>query len=657
MRVLAVAAILIAVTLSGCASTGGAEDEASTQSVALGPIDAKGAALNITEEGAQLVFARVQLPFTHTFPTPAGATMVRLTADPLDASTISVSLSNDDTGRRRCNQQPVVGFGQTLLGERTCSTITALDAPGTNYTARASGTGLATVTIDFFTKPVDGFAGQLNLDQLSQATYELLPTQYLRVPSFDGTDLWVEVTLPKGEGPWPTVIASSPYNGESGRGQTPAMWTYWTQDWAMRGYAAVNVDVRGYGMSGGCVEVWGENEQRDQKFIVDWVAGQDWSDGNVGFYGQSYVGTTPVAAAVQAPKALKAIIAVAPVINSYEDWHYGGVPNGEGVLSPVAYQGLTAAPGAPETQNTDITGYLTHAASGICDPSLLPRANSPTAEYNEFYEERDFKKRAHLVEAATLFTEGFEDANVKSAMIPGWFNEITAPKLGVFGHWLHQHPARMDQEVLFVGWMDQYVKGKDIGFDRLPPVIVNAENDFHRTGDAWPLIDATTVEFPVAGDVDLNPIPDSPITVYDDAIEFSYEVADPLPVIAPSLRIKGTLDGENGFVHADLYEVFADGGHRLLTWGRMNLALRDGYDNYQPLTPGQSFEAELPFRPTEHIVAGGSELRLVIRGVVAGEAVGLAQPQAAILHMEDSALVIPTVDISEYETTPLSARP
>ena len=39
--------------------------------------------------------------------------------------------------------------------------------------------------------------------------FELEPTESLRLPSFDGVDLYVEVTLPKGPGPWPTIGSSS----------------------------------------------------------------------------------------------------------------------------------------------------------------------------------------------------------------------------------------------------------------------------------------------------------------------------------------------------------------------------------------------------------------------------------------------------------------
>ncbi len=676
MRALVALSLLIPL-LSGCVSESAPEaDSVQTASLDIQEVPAD-ATLEQTFEKATLVWDAIELPFEHTFPLPEGATMVRLLADPGDA-TVGVSMWHEDTGRRRCNQQSVVGFGQTLLGERSCSSITALDPPGTEWTVRATGAPTADVRIEFLARPVDGFAGQLDLSQLSHATHELQPTTYGYVPSFDGTLLWTEVTLPEGDGPWPTVIASSPYNGEANRGQVPAMWTYWTQDWAKRGYAAVNVDVRGYGVSGGCVEVWGENEQKDQAFIVDWVSKQPWSDGNVGFYGQSYVGTTPVAAAVQAPEALKAIIAVAPVINAYEDWHYGGVPNGESSLSPVAYQVLTDPPAVPDGQRTDLDSILRSTTNGICDPSLLPRANDPRAVYNEFYEERDFKKRAGDVTAAVLFTEGFEDANVKSAMIPGWFNELQGPKLRVFGHWLHQHPARMDQEVLFLGWMDQYVKGRDLGFDRLPSVVVNADAEHHRMTDSWPSEEATEyrlgtdlaagvlVEGDGSGDALVDLVPAGSTVAPGQApdrdterVVLTFPVADDLPVIAPTLELAGTLNGENAFVYAELVEQFADGGQRVLTWGMLNLALRNGYDTYEPLTPAAPFTGTLPFRPTEHIVAAGSTLVLTIQGAQAGQAVGLAQPQPGALELDGggTTLVVPTVPMEAYEAMPVSALP
>lgn len=692
MRGLGTVLILLTTVLAGC--IGGGSDDADRDALATlrdHLVLPEGAEL--LEEDGHLValFETAESPFRTVFQVPEGATMVRFVADPGEGFTVGVSMNHNGTDRRRCNQQTVIDLQQPLTGPRSCSSLTAIDPPGTEWVARASGPATFDARIEFHPGPVDGPAALLDLSQLSHATHDLQPTDGFYVESFDGTPLWAEVTLPEGEGPWPTVIAASPYNGQQdrlpdpgaegsvGAGEgSPAMWGYWTQDYAKRGYAAVNVDVRGFGKSGGCVEVWGVNEQRDQAFIVDWVADQAWSDGKVGFYGQSYVGTTPVAAAVQTPEALKAIIAVAPVIDAYFDWHYGGVPNGESSLSPVAYQVLTDDPSQwaaygeedPEGFATDLPTILEYSAKGMCDPTLVPLANDPRAIHGDYYDERDFGARAGDVEAAVLYTQGFEDANVKSAMIPDWFNDIQAPKLGVFGHWLHQHPARMDAEVLFLGWMDQYVKGKDLGFEKLPQALISVDESTHRVDDGWPPQGAPETAFGLAfpdgladegsgsGDIPLLPL--APGVLDGEAFTFRSEpLADTTPLVDPALTLAGTLVGENGMVHATLREQAADGSSRMLTYGMFNLAMKDGYDTYAPPTPGMPFTAELPFRETEHLLTAGSTLVLEVRAVEAGESTGAAQPQPGLLMIDGagSALHFASPPLEDYTAIPLTALP
>jgi putative CocE/NonD family hydrolase len=51
-----------------------------------------------------------------------------------------------------------------------------------------------------------------------------------------------------------------------------------------------------------------EHDGTDAAALIDWIAGQPWSDGRVGMYGGSYEGFTQWAAAKQMPKALKTMI-------------------------------------------------------------------------------------------------------------------------------------------------------------------------------------------------------------------------------------------------------------------------------------------------------------------------------------------------------------
>ncbi|MEA3202559.1 MAG: hypothetical protein QOI63_225 [Thermoplasmata archaeon] len=688
MRAALLLAALTLPLLAGCLQAPAPAATPALPPIALGDVKLpEGAVAQAIEGGIALVWKGAALPFTNKVTLPQHATMVRLMADPGATGTINLGMSSVESGRRRCNNPTVQDFDHPLTGPKSCSYLAALDPVGAVWKVAAFGTGKADVRVEFLAKPLDGLAARLDLSQLSLPTHRLQATTTEFVPSFDGTRLRVEVTLPEGAGPWPTILESSPYH-DDGKRADPASYAYFVHDWAARGYAVAVADVRGFGDSGGCVEVWGPNEQKDQAFLVEWAAQQPWSDGRIGFYGQSYVATTPVEAAVQAPPHLKAIIAVAPVVRNYDDWHFGGVPNGENLLSPAEYAILTdgaiggAAAGTAPTVR-DPAQMIANLGNGPCDPADLARPNDPRALFDAYYVERDFAARAKDIKAAVLYTHGFEDANVKAQMIPDWFNAIAAPKLGLFGHWLHQHPPRMDQEVLFLGWMDQYVKGKPVGMEKLPKADVVVDAATHRETSAWPSPEATALtlwpSFPGhaltsqpkdaqdQGDLLLDASGGALGTVTGAAGPASITLdgdalAAPLALSGNGvLRVKGTLDGAaNGYLAAYLYERTAGGDH-LITWGEVNLAHNADHTTYTPVKPGDVVTTDLPLRPTEHVFAAGSTLRLVLRGVVPADATdpyGVGGVRFTFMGGADGVkLTLPTLPLSEFQPIPVTATP
>ena len=673
--------VVLALLSAGCVVPGLTQNEL--------PVDLRldavpeGAVVESVEGGLRLVFDAVDLPFERDITIPPGTTLVRATGIVAEGSGVSVSMRHADTLRRRCNFAPLDAWDAPVLGRGSCTGVTLVDALPAVWQVRAfSPDATGRVEVELLATPLDGALARLDVSQLSKREHELEPTKVLKVPSFDGTPLHVEVTLPKGPGPWPTILASSPYNHDDRLASgMPAMWSYFTRDWAERGYAVVNADVRGYGFSEGCVEVWGPNEQADQVFLVEWVAKQEWSDGNVGFYGQSYVGTTPVEAAVNGPEALKAIIAVAPVTDAYNDWHFGGVPNGEGSGSPVAYYQTGAGMPFPPLGSTEPADYAwliestpyfaQRADNGFCDPTVLARPNDPRALYNDFFAERNFSARAGDVRAAVLYTEGFEDANVKSALIPDWFNAITAPKLGLFGHWVHQHPTRADNEALFLLWLDQHVKGKPVGFETLPSVRVVTNDGRERVADAWPPLapevaslhldpvrgrlaaeeasgSATLVMDPIRGALPLS-LGDAPLLTTRLVME-SEPLAAPLHLAGSAVvSVEATLQrAQNAYVAAYLRET-ADGETRLVAWGMFNLAHRQGHDRYVPVTPGERLHFGIPLLPTEYVFAEGAVLSLELRGAAVADwaLTPPTEPGALDVHAKGSTLRFPLAEGGE----------
>lgn len=647
------ALVLIAPGLTGC--LGSDEDLGETGAAGAGGLQLDrvppGATLERTDDGLKLVWEELELPLDQEIEIPEGTTMVRITAELGQDQLPFVHLSNADTERRRCNVPYFQdGWFELTTGTMSCAGLAVVDQLPANWTATVSAppttdpvTGETEhpvadlVTVELIDRPLDGIAAEVDLANLSMPTHDLQEPEQVTIESFDGTELYAEVTVPEGQGPWPVIISSSPYNGPAHSQGQPSMWEYFVQDWAQRGYAVVSADVRGTGRSAGCMEVWGPNEQQDQKVLVDWAAEQGWSDGNVGFYGQSYVGTTPVEAAVQTPEALKAIIAVAPVINAYDDWHFGGVPNGENALSPAAYQATTGGTSDLETQDP-LQGAI-QAANGLCDPTLAARANDPRAVYDGFYEVRNFSQRAENVEAAVLYTHGFEDVNVKSAMAVPFFNDVDAPKLGLLGHWVHQHPVRADQELMFLAWMDHHVKGKDMGLSDLPAADIVVGDGTHRTAEAWPPEDPNhTNLYPdlAAGELAREPTDGSATILLDSSglwtgttgggdLVLETEVIRPIHLAGTaSLDLVAELQGTgNAHVAAFLYDEGPDGTD-LVTFGMANLAHRNGHDSYEPVAPGETVEMGLPFLPTERVLEPGHTLRLVLRATHSDDWAGLA---------------------------------
>ena len=137
------------------------------------------------------------------------------------------------------------------------------------------------------------------------------------VTASDGVRLAVDVVLPAGytgEGDTPTafpvIFRYTPYHRTSINPETGEVPVAPYQFFLSRGYAYVAADMRGSGASFGWNDVMTSMMVEDAGTIVDWIAAQPWSDGNVGMFGGSYEGWSQFATAAAQPEALKAIVPV-----------------------------------------------------------------------------------------------------------------------------------------------------------------------------------------------------------------------------------------------------------------------------------------------------------------------------------------------------------
>ena len=112
-----------------------------------------------------------------------------------------------------------------------------------------------------------------------------------------------------------------------------------------RGYTWVQVDLRGFGGSSGCLDWGGPGEQADVKAAVEWAAAQPWSTGKVGMYGKSYDGVTGLIGIAQQPQGLAAVVAQEPVYDLYRYLYTNRVRFTNSLATPALYDAIAGTPG------------------------------------------------------------------------------------------------------------------------------------------------------------------------------------------------------------------------------------------------------------------------------------------------------------------------
>lgn len=141
----------------------------------------------------------------------------------------------------------------------------------------------------------------------SPAQYRLRTIRDVLSPMRDGVLLAMDLLRPDAPGRFPVILVRTPYNKVAYRSSRSSSFQ---EDLARRGYIVAVQDCRGRFNSDGTFDPY-RQEHADGFDTIEWLAAQDWCDGNIGMIGRSYTGQTQWFAASHAPKALKAIVPMA----------------------------------------------------------------------------------------------------------------------------------------------------------------------------------------------------------------------------------------------------------------------------------------------------------------------------------------------------------
>src|SRR5579871_5228555 len=121
--------------------------------------------------------------------------------------------------------------------------------------------------------------------------YTVSETKGVHIPMRDGVRLSANLILPDDGGPVPAIIVYLPYLKD-----VPWGYERLQHHFAQRGYACLEVDIRGIGGSEGqLAPPLAPSEKQDAVDLNAWVAAQPWCSGATGMWGLSYSGSTALA--------------------------------------------------------------------------------------------------------------------------------------------------------------------------------------------------------------------------------------------------------------------------------------------------------------------------------------------------------------------------
>ncbi|MCD8787661.1 CocE/NonD family hydrolase [Mammaliicoccus sciuri] len=196
--------------------------------------------------------------------------------------------------------------------------------------------------------PIENIKEGINhivVDSIQYGNQEMIMEKDVAVPMSDGAVLYVNVIRPNKPGKFPVVMSADTY-GKDNKPKITNMGSLWptlgaiptssitpeeSPDpgfWVPNDYVVVKVALRGSAKSKGALYPWGLSEAKDYAEVIEWAGQQEWSNGNVGTNGVSYLAVTQWWVASLNPSHLKAMIPWEGLNDMYREIAFhGGIPD------------------------------------------------------------------------------------------------------------------------------------------------------------------------------------------------------------------------------------------------------------------------------------------------------------------------------------------
>lgn len=432
----------------------------------------------------------------------------------------------------------------------------------------------------------------------------------------DGVKLAANVYLPAGNGPWPVIVTRTPYlkDGRFYGGATAAHYTD-------AGYAFVVQDVRGKGHSQGFYQAF-VDDISDGYDTIEALAGEPWSNGQIGITGASAMGITSNLAAIGAPPHLKAAYVIVAPNETFTTSYLGGVPKEKDTVGWLKGQGVSAEVIARSTAG-QVRGVFTDRMGPGAE---LKYVRIPIWNVGGWY---DIFNTGTVANFEYLQNQGATGARGNQRLTMGPFGH--GPLSGNLAY-----PGEDRLKVIGdadIRWFDHWLKGADNGVMDEPPVdffmMASAEKGASSPKNRWiraanwpidyretryylmPELGLTTKAPTAAGakvsyrfdprdpiptqgganlTFDRGPMDQRPIKGRRDYLRFQTGVLDHDVAIAGpvSVELYGATDGPDTDFEAKLVDVYPDGYEALVLDAPIRARYRHGRmaDDVAMMTPG-----------------------------------------------------------------------
>ncbi len=427
--------------------------------------------------------------------------------------------------------------------------------------------------------------------QGSYQQYDAICQSNVMIPMRDGVRLATDIYLPSlngqpASGKFPVILERTPYD-KAGSGNV-TNGTYY----ARRGYVCAIQDVRGRFVSEGEWYPFAK-EAPDGYDTVEWLAAQEWSDGQVGTMGASYCGSDQSALATLNPPHLSTMIVAVGASNYY---HCSMRQNGALEQRFMIYAFRMATTSKEAFADANIKAAVDRAFANVGEwvsRAPLKKGTSPLrmlpnyeqwvidlfthGEYDDYWKQRGYAISQYYEEHAdvpTLYLGGWYDSYARATCEN--YTALSKMKKSrqvlMMGPWTHGgwgvtnagdvdfgNHSFINYNDLRLAWFDHFLKGMHTEVSDWSPVkifvmgtgegIPNYQGRLHHSGhwrdeQDFPLPDTQFTPYYLHADGDLSTtLP----TVDESTSRFSFDPRDPVPTIGGGISAADPIMGAGAF--------------------------------------------------------------------------------------------------------------